>query len=145
MLLYCVPSRPFVCSRFLRLHSKYPLRSINRCEYKRQFFTDSRLNNVSERKPTLRENIYTIPNLLTVSRILSCPVLAWSIMNDSFYVATSLLAYAGITDWVWSLYTCLPSRIYSHTLSRLTDTSRDGSRWAPFWAPFLTLPQIRPS
>ncbi|KIJ55563.1 hypothetical protein M422DRAFT_220307, partial [Sphaerobolus stellatus SS14] len=54
----------------------------------------------SQKKSTIRENIYTIPNLLTVSRILSCPVLAWSILDGNFVLATSLLAYAGITDLV---------------------------------------------
>jgi len=51
-------------------------------------------------QPTLRENIYTIPNLLTVSRILACPALGWSIFNDDFYLATGLLVYAGISDLV---------------------------------------------
>ncbi|KAF9515241.1 hypothetical protein BS47DRAFT_1372070 [Hydnum rufescens UP504] len=46
------------------------------------------------------ENIYTLPNALTVSRILACPVLGWSIIEGNFVLATSLLAYAGISDWV---------------------------------------------
>jgi cardiolipin synthase len=50
--------------------------------------------------PPLRENVYTIPNLLTVSRILSCPVLGWSILHDDFYLATGLLVYAGLSDLV---------------------------------------------
>lgn len=50
--------------------------------------------------PPLRENIYTIPNLLTVSRILSCPVLGWSILHDDFFLATGLLVYAGLSDLV---------------------------------------------
>jgi len=49
---------------------------------------------------TIRENIYTVPNLLTISRILACPVLGWSIIHDDFVLATSLLVYAGFTDWV---------------------------------------------
>jgi cardiolipin synthase (CMP-forming) len=48
----------------------------------------------------LTENIYTLPNLLTVSRILACPVLGWAIVQDNFVLATSLLAYAGLTDLV---------------------------------------------
>ncbi|KXN84256.1 putative cardiolipin synthase [Leucoagaricus sp. SymC.cos] len=48
----------------------------------------------------MRENIYTIPNLLTVSRILACPVLGWSILNNDYYLATGLLVYAGLTDLV---------------------------------------------
>lgn len=58
---------------------------------------------VKDKKPalaTVRENIYTIPNLLTVSRILACPVLGWSIINNDFTLATGLLVYAGLTDLV---------------------------------------------
>jgi len=51
-------------------------------------------------KHSLRENIYTLPNLLTVSRILACPVLGWSVLNSDFYLATGLLAYAGASDLV---------------------------------------------
>lgn len=50
--------------------------------------------------PIVRENIYTIPNLLTLSRIVACPVLGWAIVHDEFYLATGLLAYAGLTDLV---------------------------------------------
>ncbi|EIW58595.1 cardiolipin synthase [Trametes versicolor FP-101664 SS1] len=46
------------------------------------------------------ENIYTIPNLLTLSRIVACPVLGWAIVHDEFYLATGLLVYAGLTDLV---------------------------------------------
>ncbi|RPD52851.1 hypothetical protein L226DRAFT_495916 [Lentinus tigrinus ALCF2SS1-7] len=52
-------------------------------------------------KPSaIRENIYTFPNLLTVSRIIACPVLGLAIVNDNFYLATGLLVYAGLTDLV---------------------------------------------
>ncbi|KAL1941189.1 hypothetical protein VTO73DRAFT_7401 [Trametes versicolor] len=50
--------------------------------------------------PIVRENIYTIPNLLTLSRIVACPVLGWAIVHDEFYLATGLLVYAGLTDLV---------------------------------------------
>ncbi|THV02526.1 hypothetical protein K435DRAFT_817697 [Dendrothele bispora CBS 962.96] len=46
----------------------------------------------------LRENIYTLPNALTVSRIIACPVIGWSILDGQFQLATSLLVYAGLTD-----------------------------------------------
>ena len=46
------------------------------------------------------ERIWTIPNILTISRILSCPALGYAILHDSFYVATGLLLYAGLTDLV---------------------------------------------
>jgi len=57
----------------------------------------SNQSKVGER-PTLRENIYTIPNILTASRILACPALGWSILYDDFYLATGLLVYAGFSD-----------------------------------------------
>ncbi|KAG5725047.1 hypothetical protein E4T56_gene12403 [Termitomyces sp. T112] len=50
------------------------------------------------KKVTVRENIYTLPNALTVSRILACPVLGWSILDGNFHLATALLVYAGLTD-----------------------------------------------
>ncbi|PAV19682.1 phosphatidyl synthase [Pyrrhoderma noxium] len=46
-----------------------------------------------------RENIYTLPNALTLSRILSCPLLGYSILDGNFTLATGILAYAGISDW----------------------------------------------
>ncbi|KDR80780.1 hypothetical protein GALMADRAFT_241217 [Galerina marginata CBS 339.88] len=52
----------------------------------------------STNKPTLRENIYTFPNVLTLSRICACPVLGWSILDGNYYLATGLLVYAGLTD-----------------------------------------------
>lgn len=57
----------------------------------------------SEKKPitkTLRENIYTIPNFLTLTRIAACPVLGWSIVTGNFELATGLVVYAGFTDLV---------------------------------------------
>ncbi|KAI0048724.1 hypothetical protein FA95DRAFT_1005554 [Auriscalpium vulgare] len=53
-----------------------------------------------ERKPTLRENIYTLPNFLTATRIAACPVLGWAVLEGNFELATGLLVYAGLTDWV---------------------------------------------
>ncbi|KAF7798728.1 hypothetical protein EIP86_009953 [Pleurotus ostreatoroseus] len=49
---------------------------------------------------TVRENIYTVPNLLTASRILACPALGYCIVQDNFVAATALLLYAGLTDLV---------------------------------------------
>ncbi|KAI0301556.1 CDP-alcohol phosphatidyltransferase-domain-containing protein [Multifurca ochricompacta] len=57
-------------------------------------------NQSPRRNPILRENVYTFPNLLTVSRIAACPALGWAILSDNYAVATGLLLYAGITDWL---------------------------------------------
>ncbi|KAF9006189.1 CDP-alcohol phosphatidyltransferase-domain-containing protein [Cyathus striatus] len=62
--------------------------------------SESQLPKESPGKPSIRENIYTIPNLLTVSRIVACPVIGWSILQGNYHLATGLLVYAGLTDLV---------------------------------------------
>jgi phosphatidylglycerophosphate synthase len=52
------------------------------------------------RKPERHENIYTIPNILTFSRLLSTPIIAYLILHDRPYLATGLLLYAGLTDLI---------------------------------------------
>ena len=67
---------------------------------------------------TPRENIYNIPNLLTVSRLIAAPVTAWLLVHDHHKYALALFAYAGITDLVdgwmarrWKLQTVAGSVI----------------------------------
>lgn len=82
---------------------------------------------------TLRENIYTVPNLLTVSRILACPVLGYAIVQDNFVVATSLLVYAGLTDLVClicfllSTKGCVLSMLPLFRVPRLTAGSQENT------------------
>uniref|UniRef100_A0A1B0A8W9 cardiolipin synthase (CMP-forming) n=1 Tax=Glossina pallidipes TaxID=7398 RepID=A0A1B0A8W9_GLOPL len=45
-----------------------------------------------------RENILTVPNMLTVSRMLLSPYIGWVIVNGDYGMAISLLAVAGVTD-----------------------------------------------
>ncbi|KAL8280938.1 hypothetical protein RQP46_006617 [Phenoliferia psychrophenolica] len=47
-----------------------------------------------------RENIYTIPNALTVSRILACPAIGYFVLEGQLGTATALLFVAGVTDLV---------------------------------------------
>ena len=94
---------------------------INKCTKKaaswRQFTANSRQclpepwsDSRKKTKPAFKENIYTLPNLLTLSRVLSCPVLGWSILDGNYYLSSGLLVYAGFTDWVgvicrpWSFF-----------------------------------------
>jgi cardiolipin synthase len=44
------------------------------------------------------ENIYTIPNLLTASRLVLAPVIGYCILHDYHAWTLGLFAYAGITD-----------------------------------------------
>ncbi|KAE9975195.1 hypothetical protein EG328_003419 [Venturia inaequalis] len=67
---------------------------------------------------TTHENIYTIPNLLTVSRLLATPVIGYLVLHDQHIWAVGLFAYAGISDlvdgWIarkWKLQTVVGSVI----------------------------------
>lgn len=58
------------------------------------------------------ENIYTLPNILTFSRLLCAPVVGYLISHDLYVPALGLFVYAGVTDlvdgWVarkWGLQT----------------------------------------
>lgn len=59
-----------------------------------------------------RENIYTVPNLLTASRLIAAPFIGYCILHEQHAWALGLFAYAGITDlldgWIarkWNLGT----------------------------------------
>ena len=61
---------------------------------------------------TAHENIYTLPNILTFSRLLAAPFVGYCILHDHHAWALGLFAYAGITDlldgWIarrWNLGT----------------------------------------
>ena len=49
---------------------------------------------------TPHENIYTLPNILTFSRLLSAPAVGYLILHDQHVIALSLFVYAGITDFI---------------------------------------------
>ncbi|MCJ1388296.1 hypothetical protein MMC18_001142 [Xylographa bjoerkii] len=61
---------------------------------------------------TPHENIYTLPNILTFSRLLAAPLVGYLVVHDYHAWAVGLFAYAGITDlvdgWIarkWQLQT----------------------------------------
>jgi len=67
---------------------------------------------------TPHENIYNLPNLLTLSRLVAAPVTAYLLVYDHFKWALALFAYAGVTDlvdgWIarkWKLQTVAGSVI----------------------------------
>ena len=49
---------------------------------------------------TPHENIYTIPNILTFSRLAVTPVIGYLVLHDQHAWAIGLFAYAGITDLI---------------------------------------------
>lgn len=48
----------------------------------------------------VHENIYTVPNILTFSRLVAAPLVGYFLVHDHHAAALSLFAYAGITDLV---------------------------------------------
>lgn len=50
------------------------------------------------------ENIYTIPNALTVARIIACPAIGYYILQGDLATATALLFVAGVSDLVESAF-----------------------------------------
>lgn len=46
------------------------------------------------------ENVLTIPNVLTVSRIVMCPILGYLVIHNEYCTAFSLFLVAGLTDLV---------------------------------------------
>ena len=61
---------------------------------------------------TPHENIYTVPNVLTFSRLIAAPVVGYLVIHDQHAWAVGLFAYASITDlidgWIarrWKLQT----------------------------------------
>ncbi|KAG0174738.1 cardiolipin synthase [Apophysomyces sp. BC1034] len=55
------------------------------------------ISKIKETIPT-HENIYTIPNFLTFSRLLSAPFVGYLIMNHNYDFALGVFALAGLTD-----------------------------------------------
>lgn len=58
------------------------------------------------------ENIYTLPNFLTATRLVAAPVIGYLVLHDYHTLALSLFVYAGVTDlvdgWIarkWKLQT----------------------------------------
>ncbi|KAI0526359.1 CDP-alcohol phosphatidyltransferase-domain-containing protein [Xylaria bambusicola] len=65
---------------------------------------------------TAHENIYTVPNILTFSRLVAAPFIGYAILHDAHTLALGLFAYAGVSDlldgWIarrWKLQTVVGS------------------------------------
>jgi hypothetical protein len=48
----------------------------------------------------LHESPYTVPNALTLGRIIACPFLGYHIVQGNLEWATGILFFGGISDWV---------------------------------------------
>lgn len=47
---------------------------------------------------SIREDIYTLPNLLTFTRLVAAPIIGYLVLHDCHAWAVGLFAYAGVTD-----------------------------------------------
>jgi hypothetical protein len=47
-----------------------------------------------------RQQIYTIPNMITLARIATCPFIALAIANDMKKTALTACIAAGVSDWL---------------------------------------------
>ncbi|WVW82550.1 hypothetical protein I302_104561 [Kwoniella bestiolae CBS 10118] len=48
----------------------------------------------------LHESPYTLPNALTLARIIACPFLGYTIVQGDFAWATGILFASGVSDWL---------------------------------------------
>jgi cardiolipin synthase len=66
---------------------------------------------IDEEGDELSESPYTLPNALTVARIIACPFLGYQIVHGDYVSATALLFACGVSDWVSCM--TLSSRVSS--------------------------------
>ncbi|KAL9933660.1 hypothetical protein V8E36_007318 [Tilletia maclaganii] len=76
--------------------------------------TDTPTSNAAPKR--LSEDIYNLPNLLTISRLITCPIIGWQVLEGNMKTATALLFFSAITDlldgWLarrWNSYTVFGS------------------------------------
>ena len=58
------------------------------------------IQSTPENKKDQTENILTVPNVLTVGRMIMCPFLGYLVINNDYSTAFGLFVVAGITDLV---------------------------------------------
>ena len=81
------------------------------------------------------ENPWTIPNMLSMTRIGLAPVLGYLIIEEDFSIALGVFALAGLTDLVSCEVTCCLSTSQSFYCMGIADSSlfflgRKSSRWS---------------
>lgn len=63
-------------------------------------WSDLKPKEVEEKRPTKHENIYTVPNFLTFTRLVSAPVIGYFVVHGQTTLALSLFAYSCVTDYI---------------------------------------------
>ncbi|MCJ1368015.1 hypothetical protein MMC16_007153 [Acarospora aff. strigata] len=98
---------------------------------------------------TPHENIYTVPNILTFSRLVAAPVIGYLVLHDQHAWAVGLFAYASITDLVdgyiarrWKLQTVVGTVIdpmADKTLMTILTVCLAVKGALPVWLAFIIL------
>jgi cardiolipin synthase len=98
---------------------------------------------------TPHENIYTLPNFLTLTRLIAAPVVGYLVLHDAHAWALGLFAYAGITDlvdgWIarrWNLQTVVGTIIdplADKTLMTVLTVTLAMKGMLPVWLAFIIL------
>ncbi|CAG8971338.1 hypothetical protein HYALB_00005956 [Hymenoscyphus albidus] len=72
---------------------------------------------------TPHENIYTVPNILTATRLIAAPVVGYLVLHDQHAWAVGLFAYAGITDLVdgWIARKCNLQTVVGTVIDPMAD------------------------
>ena len=71
-----------------------PLKLLNN----RQFFRNIRKRRISSRE--FRENLWTLPNIITLSRIAATPCISVLIVQQRYGWALGCLGYCAVSDFV---------------------------------------------
>ncbi|EED12485.1 phosphatidyl synthase [Talaromyces stipitatus ATCC 10500] len=98
----CNNTNPFLQPRVVTLNQKRRNGSTNsppdKPEKELKLKPKSKL--LSRLPVPVHENIYTVPNILTFSRLLAAPAVGYLLVHNHHTAALSLFAYAGITDLI---------------------------------------------
>lgn len=89
----------FYSNRIQKLKNEQKLRLQNKKENLKLRLKEKE-NLVKLKLEGFKENIFTIPNGLTTSRILMTPFLGYFILNNHYHLAFCTFTLAGITDLV---------------------------------------------
>ncbi|KAI9261115.1 CDP-alcohol phosphatidyltransferase-domain-containing protein [Sporodiniella umbellata] len=91
--------------RVTRLRSSIPLqrtfissKCTNELQKKDRKEQEKELHQNANAKKEIRENIYTIPNILTFGRLLAAPYIGYLILEHDYNLALGLFGLAGFTD-----------------------------------------------
>jgi cardiolipin synthase len=49
---------------------------------------------------SLRQELRSVPNMLSILRLILVPVFLWLLLNDHMFWALAVLAFAGASDWL---------------------------------------------